>query len=246
MSGPSFTVCVLLYGDFPHLARRILDSLYRPEWLDQFELRVACNAVCDETAQIVRDYTRGWGRKEMLDPDNLFISTVNAWKYPMMRRMFYDRPLTTPYVMWFDDDSYIKADASNNWFRHVARNMRDADMLGAKYVTRMCGNQHLWVRSRPWYADKPVEYRSQMTFVVGCWWVARTELVSKWDYPEQDIKHFGGDAVLGELCRQQGYKLKQFTDGVAIGADAAGKQLAAERRHSKAVRWIPVGYSYES
>ncbi len=47
--------------------------------------------------------------------------------------------------------------------------------------------------------------------------------------------------MLGELMRQQGYSLFHFNDGIAINADAAGKESNSERRGIES-RWIWQDY----
>jgi hypothetical protein len=53
MADIKFTVCALLYGDYPDLARRCLEPLFKLNELGLIELRVGLNEVCDETSNYV-------------------------------------------------------------------------------------------------------------------------------------------------------------------------------------------------
>ena len=173
-------------------------------------------------------------------------SSENLFKYPMMRRLLYDfEPIATPFLLWFDDDSYIKDTNLVSWLGEVETAMADADMIGSLYKTKegYRGGQVDWIRSRPWYNGVPVKTGDRHDFATGGWWCLRTEVLYKYNWPDLDIRHRGGDVMLGELCRQQGLRLKRFKDGVAINADDFGRESEAKRRgHDEP----PVGHSYRS
>ena len=96
---PKVTICVLTYGDHPHLARQAIESIRRHCPRPEYQLRVGANAVGDETrAYLERLETAG-------EVDQLIMSPVNINKCPMMRRMF--ERVDTDFVWWFDDDSYV-------------------------------------------------------------------------------------------------------------------------------------------
>ena len=246
---PRFTVCCLFYGDYPQLAERLLKSLYRPEWLDQIEVRVGCNQISLATVEILRSYTAEWGGKPLLSSARTWYCETNLHKYPMMRRIFYDRPLETPFTMWFDDDSWIRDSAPDHWFAHIANFMDTADnagnvadMAGAVWEMKLGGNQFRWYQDQPWYGDKHVSKHHKVRFATGGWWVIRTPLLQKWNWPVPEINHRGGDVALGELCRQQGYNLRNFSDGVCINANDSGKCSSSPRRgHDE----HPVGWHYQ-
>ena len=35
-------------------------------------------------------------------------SEINLHKLPMMRRLFHEPPIETKWIVWFDDDSYVR------------------------------------------------------------------------------------------------------------------------------------------
>lgn len=239
MSEEKITVGVLLYGEHTDLARRCLGSIVERLTPDQIELRVGLNAVCPSTLEFVLELV-GDGH---LQEDMIYESTENIHKYPMMRRMLYDpdHPMVTPYFMWFDDDSYLIGNY-NQWNRVVCDAMADADLIGGVYTINLGGNQHEWVKRQSWFAGKPIAAGQQVSFVTGGWWTVRVGLFEQHDWPTSELDHRGGDVMLGELCRQQGYRMKAFRHGVAINANSHGLESRAPRR---GFDQKPVGWDFD-
>lgn len=214
------TVCALLYGDFQHLTTRCLGSIKPLYDKGLVELRIGLNEVCKFTADYVAD-----------NFPSAFVLSANPqiYKYPMMHKLFNDKPLVTQNVMWFDDDSYVKAYDKIAWLEQVETTMSgDVDMLGAVYKIRYTDNQKSWCKAQPWYKGKPIS--STAVFATGGWWCLKTEVTKKFDWPASDLKHCGGDVALGQLVHQNGLKLKNFNTGVAINADIHGHESKAPRR----------------
>lgn len=234
------TPCVLLFGDYPALARRCLDSIFDRAPNMARHLRVGANAIGHATAAYLDELVaRGRLRRT-----NIYESSVNLHKYPMMRRIFTDpdNQITTEFVCWFDDDSYVKA-ANFDWEAAVVAAMQDADMVGSIYVLAggFQGQQHLWVMDQPWYNGREVAPGHKPRFATGGWWCIRTEILRRHDWPSPELDHRGGDVMLGELCRQQGYRLRAFSQGVAINADEQGRESKAKRR---GFDQQPIGVDY--
>lgn len=230
-----FSVCVLCYGDHPRLAARCLKSVVNTaDWGLVAELRLGLNAVSARTREIAlavaesspgvcHVYEEARGR--------------NVHKYPLMRRMFHDpgRPLLGDRVMWFDDDSYVTG--GRDWWREADRQSGDGCMLGSRYRIAPRGRQLDAVKAQPWYGGKPFPAGYQYLFCTGGWWVAPAALLGKWDWPVPALDHNGGDSLLGELCRQQGVRLKQFNKGIAINFDdVKGGESCADSRGDE-TRW---------
>ena len=195
-------------------------------------LRIGMNAVSSSVYDFVQ-LNKGSATVVCSDPQ--------IYKYPMMRKLFYDTPILTDYVMWFDDDSFIKTSDVTGWLNSVEEQMRDCDMLGSVYTIRYGSDQAAWVRSQPWYAGKPVEDKPR--FATGGWWCIKASVLKKFDWPVQQIKHCGGDVALGILLAQHNLKLKHFNSGVAINANHEGKESSAERRGASKVE-VPVGKGF--
>lgn len=221
-----FTVCALFYGDYPQLAHRLLSSLYRPVWLPDVEFRFGLNNVGEETRVAVHDFVRKVAPHTVT---HITIGHEPYTKYPTMRRMFYGgEPLTTPYLMWFDDDSWIDTAAPDTWFQLVARAMGTSDMLGAIYWQATRASRKEFIQRQPWYAGRLIGHR--IHFATGGWWTIHTDILKRHDWPIRELNHRGGDVLLGALCYQQGYRLQRFNGGVHINADDSGICSTSPRR----------------
>lgn len=219
------TVAVLLYGDHHDLAERCLTSLKPLVKTGRVRVRLGLNQVCDATKDLVASFH---------DSAMIVESSENLKKYPMMRRMFYDTPLETDFVMWFDDDSYLKDAAVSTpevWLDEVeALLSTTADMIGSPYGINLRSRQHEWIMKQPWYANKTVKPGKVVMFATGGWWAIRSSVLRTYDWPPTGLLHRGGDVMLGELLRQCGLRLKSFRKGVAINADIFGRESASPRR----------------
>jgi hypothetical protein len=258
-SPPEFTICVLLYGENLELAKRCLNSIVQLPDPGRVELRIGMNEVGPATNEFVQALFASEnqrGRTVLL-----YQSTSNRGKYPVMRDMFHDAitPICSPYVMWFDDDSYIKT-PTRFWLDRVSAQMQTADMCGTLMSATLAGNQHLWIQLQPWYNGKPISqlglgravpkstsiarglryYVPQ--FAVGGWWTIRTKALKKLDWPPPNIIHRGGDFMLGEALRQHDARLVEFSEGVAINADLEGQNHKSPRR---GLDPTPVGIDYQ-
>ncbi len=227
-----FSVNVLLYGDHPDLALRCLSSIqarFDPELVS--DVRIGVNTVGNKTSEILVEFARTLPATVHVYQDS---ERRNVMKYPLMRKMLYDpeRPIEADRVMWFDDDSFVRNRPGERWLwelSDVCRKEKPA-VLGSLYKPgyRWTPQEADRIRRQPWYggvdtADKP-------KFATGGWWVADLEFLAKWDYPIRQLKHNGGDVLLGEICRQQKAKLLDHKRLVAINADAHGVESGAKRR----------------
>lgn len=234
MPASSVTVCALTYGDHYELAHRCLQSILQacPE-LGAGGLRVGLNDVGDHTAE----YIDGLVQHKLLSPANVYRSAVNIHKYPMMRRMFYDEknPITTPYVMWFDDDSFIVSDMIGKQPSFLERAVTALEqtgsavvMAGSAYVIPWAQGQREWVQDQPWYRGR--ELPQKPAFCTGGWWLAKMAALRSLNYPWPELDHRGGDVMLGQALYQQEWRFLAYRLGVAINADADGRESKAQRR----------------
>ncbi len=211
-----FTVGVLLYGGYPDLARRVLTPLL-PHWEEgRIALRVGANAACEETVEFLR--VAG-----LLDY-HTWVDTTNPGKYPMMRRMLYAggvRPIDTPYSMWFDDDSYIREEATARFFDRAEAVMDQGyDLVSNKWQIRLAPGQAEWIMAQPWYDGKTKFCTHQVVhFFGGGWWMARTQSLFASNYPFPELYHNGGDVMMGVLAGMKGWKTTGWNDGVEINKE---------------------------
>jgi len=238
---PSCTVAVLLYADEYHvLHRRCLESIRDQLPAGEYELRVGINDVSAES--VTRELIRGLQVKGVLEERNIYSSPDNIRKYPMMRRMFHDasNPITTPFVMWFDDDSYLKPTFDSQNWAQIHDMMDSASMIGSTYSIGLEGNQKQWIEDQSWYTGKPTA--KKISFVTGGWWCLALDVINRFDWPVQAIDHCGGDMMLSALMYQQGLSVQRYSADVAINADGTGRESRAPRRGVDQKR---IGVDYE-
>lgn len=238
------TVFALFFGDFPELATRCLTSLERRLDMGLVDsIRVGLNAVSPATEDVINQAAdRG-----LIKERHIYQKTENAHKYPVMREMFYDpdNPITTKYVMWLDDDSFIRdaGGLEQDWTALVLQKAADAGLLGTRRYIRLGGAQSQWVQDQPWYRANPVvKPKEQVRFSNGAWWVIQTAILRELDYPWTELDHRGGDVMLGAAMQQLGYSQCHFTAGVAINADKTGAEDKSQRR---GFDQKPLGWDYD-
>jgi len=228
------TICVLLYGDFPDYAARCLNSIFNHVGADG--IRVWGNAVEQRTEALLD----GFIDRGLLRIENVVLSSVNRCKYPVIREFIFneDYQVRTNYMMWFDDDSYV-ATTHPDWLPTVMSRAKRHDVTGSPFTCSLTANQKRWARAQPWYRDKPIPMRT--LFAVGGWWVARCSTFRAFNWPLPELRHNGGDVVLGELMHQNNLSLGRYSAGVKVNADWDGVEAKAERR---GYREPPIGSHY--
>jgi hypothetical protein len=229
-----YTVAVLLYGDYPELAKRCLDSLIAlPEHCKaHMQLRIKAVQAGTATAEYL-DSTFGCDSPHGFDSWIIKHADDNPGKYVQMRRMLCSHnpdiclnktdtvlDVRTPYVMWFDDDSYIQT-PTQEWYDELTAQMAEYTLVGDLRSNPLLGNQLEWIKAQHWYQGLPVpRNRSDRyivpTFAVGGWWCVHSNALFNLDWPTSDVKHLGGDYMLGEALRQNGYSMGKWFKGVVI------------------------------
>ena len=231
------SICALFYGDHSDLATRCLGSIERSlsggaRYVQDF--RLACNVVSPETLAIVRAFADSTLAKYGIPSRLFFFDDVH--KYPAMRRLFDAHEPLADATMWFDDDSYFEGVRDAAWWLSMWENLEQADMLGQFWLMPIQGNQWQWVKSQSWFNEQvglpPKKVRGKLAFEFcqGAWWVIRSEILKRYDWPLAEIRHNGGDSMLGELFRHQGLRMARFYGGVRINADEKGRHSKAKRR----------------
>ena len=233
-----FSINVLLYGDHPKLASRCLDSIragFEPHLVT--DIRVGVNSIGNETSKILHEFAVSVPAVVHIFRDR---KLRNVLKYPLMRRMLYcpNLPIEAPRVMWFDDDSFVRHRPGIKWLTEVDLLWKQyrPQIMGSPYYPNYVWNEHETraIRRQPWYAGVPLD--TKPTFVTGGWWVADLEFLARWDYPVRELRHNGGDVLLGEICRQQKAVILPNKTVVAINADDNGRESRSIRRGEKTPR----------
>lgn len=221
-----FSVCALLYGDYPDLARKLLNSLRILTYVQ--DVRLGLNQVSAET----QDCVHRWASEQCRHrPVYLYGAEdgSNLGKYPLMRQMLRDRTIADK-VMWFDDDSYLDAAVGTGWWEQADAIVRNKTQIGALHWIMQRGRQHEVIKRQPWFTGKPINARHRFHFATGGWWVAKSRFLLDWDYPFPALHHNGGDSILGELIRQQGGTLGSFPVGMQCHCEGCARRGSMEGR----------------
>lgn len=217
--GGKVTFCVLLYGNFVEMHRRCLNAIRNTTNRQNVDLRVYCNNISAETYAICE----GMQKEGVIS--KIYKSEKNRYKYPCMREMFHDvdNPITTKWVVWFDDDTMCDVDPL--WFDKMcsiinSSTMSDNNfgMLGPIYHFAMQPKHSEWVKAASWYKEKefrdrtskPAVNGSRIFFVTGSFWAMKTEAMRSANVPDIRLTHNGGDICIGEQMWQNGYTLKNW------------------------------------
>lgn len=231
---PRVSICVLTFGDYPHLAKRVLESIRTKCDRSEYELIVGANAVGAETAQYLgKLHASG-------DIDHLILSRENLNKCPMMREML--RKVHSEFIWWFDDDSYIEEEeVLERWLAAAQQAPQSTVMWGqmafcdrTTAFAPSVSNAVSFVRSASWYRGLPppswkpggrgqfnFEGRGtgdgRWVFLLGGCWLIRTSAIRALDWPDPRLQKEGDDVFLGEAIRQQGWNCMNIgTAGVEI------------------------------
>jgi hypothetical protein len=65
---------------------------------------------------------------------------------------------------------------------------------------------------------KPGVKAPGITFATGGYWWLRTDVIRQLDWPDERLSHNGGDTLLGEAIRQQGWPFHKNNYGVKVNA----------------------------
>ncbi len=200
---PRVTICVLMYGDYPALARQVIGSIVTLCDRRQYRLFVGCNACSPETLAYLRAVEQ---------IDRYFISEQNLNKCPMQRRMY--EQLETEFVWWFDDDSYVvESDALRRRVEIADAAPKETVLWGPSFFWHDQADFNFgvdvkpWVRAQPWYSREPIPYdpSGNWVFVIGATWFARTSILRELDWPPREFLMPAEDALFCEAIRQSGH-----------------------------------------
>jgi hypothetical protein len=244
------SINVLLFGDHTDLANRCLSPLLEAVSVAPhlvLDVRIGLNAVTPATQAVVNAFGNACPVVCRTYSD---VDGRNVLKYPLMRKMFNDAQVIRPTLrMWFDDDSYVKSPATflprlrEFWDMETSRGASSGSspaVVGALYRPTYSWtlNELSRIRQQPWFNGVSCSVRP--LFATGGWWTADADFLREHDYPFPAIAHNGGDVILGELCRQQSRSILIYREGVAINADAEGRESRARRRGATTLRPFEV------
>lgn len=213
------TICVALFGDYSDLCRRFVAKLYQFAPPFEFSLRIGLNAACRETIDLVESTAREAG--------NVLIHSEpkNIYKSPLMAKLFALEPITTDWVIWFDDDSYPYR---NDWLAGLRLKIEaqpEVDVWGNVLFTDADESAVRFIQTAAWYRGLPFNHqeptgewseRPILTFVEGGFWAAKTSVLRALQWPDPRLVQNEDDYIFGEALRQNGFKIGRYKSGVRI------------------------------
>lgn len=245
--GGQVTIGVLLYGNYPDMHRRCLNSILSTVPRSRRDLRVGCNAVCDASLTYV---------KRLQDEGHINVTYINEniKKYPAMRQMFWDpaHPITNKWIIWFDDDTI--ADRDPQWCSRLLQTIvmcypQKYRMFGDIRVWTFDFYQAAWVKSRPWYRDRqfqlangsPAANGNRVVFAAGGFWALETAVMREADIPDVQLGHNGGDYMIGEQVWQAGYSTRWWNKNKAHVHTSSVSRRGLDEVHTGKAGWKPGG-----
>lgn len=243
--GGKLTICVLCYGPYPELAKTCLSSILATVPAERLDLRIGLNDVHPDTFAYVKT----------LPATKIYANNLNRYKYPVMRDMFWDaqRPITTNYVVWFDDDTWV---VTPNWITDLCHTIvenhpNNYRMFGSLMYHDLAmyaknGNDPTaWFKAADWYQGRNFRMRgsqkeqpngSVIDFAVGWCWAVATEAIRKANIPDIRLMHNGGDIACGEAIHQAGFNVKKWNLGKALVA-CPSREQGGRRGYSEKFLW---------
>lgn len=209
---PEINIFVLLYGAYRTLHERLLDGFV--DFVPQdVPIYFWYNVPSDATIQLIERHRRpNW---------TVRLSQENVPKYQAMREMFCDlRASGSPgrFALWFDDDTRI---VRRDWYQRTEGLLHGPNLqyFGAPWTLRLEPHMQDFVKTSPHYQGKVfLEDRGKIVaqYAAGHYFGLRADVIQKFDWPDQRIRHFTGDLYLGEILRQNGILLWPFCYGIEL------------------------------
>lgn len=221
----------------------ILDTCPR----HRFDLRVALN----QPSPRLLDYVQAFDKKTIT---KVYVDRGTRKKYPAMREMFWDEahPIETPYICWFDDDSWCR---KRDWMPLLAQSIRanhpqQGRLYGARMyhdlmgVKRAGALREKWFQAATWWKGRHLfsaggmrlsPNGSQIVFASGGFWALATHVIREADIPDIRLNHNGGDCTIGCQVTQAGYKVVDFSP--RPGKDIIAWSDAPRRGYREAFPW---------
>ena len=219
-----------MYGDHSRLHLRLLQSLVKHLPSGAARVVVWANEICHQTAE--------WLQRQAPKDWEVVFSKENVPKYKAMRQMFHEthKP-TTPWLIWFDDDSWVQ---QANWWpktrKYIEEGSGDLCYIGQLWFVHHLPGQQEFMKAANWYTGVPWQQcptrrrdvrKPGINFAQGAYWWLRTDVMRKIDWPDPRLNHNGGDSLLAEAVHQQGLPFNRFHYGVKI--NDAGRRGYHER-----------------
>lgn len=193
-------IAICGYGDYLHIIQRSINSILLKSTYKR-KIHVCLNSPSQSVIT--------WCTNHLIDKniDSLFISHDNVNKDPMMRKCIDH--ITSKYMLWFDDDSYVDNDGWDVKLDELLKN-NPCDVAGFIHSANRYGfgTYQSFVEKKSWWKKFPFEHdKNKCVFPIGSCWVGNLEYLRKWDYPDRSMVKKCDDMLLGDLIHSTGGKM---------------------------------------
>jgi len=132
-------------------------------------------------------------------------------------------------ALWMDDDSFLQP--QDNWFSKTADWLggREFGCAGTLYKFSPTLQQRKFIRKQQW-CSPDVEFVENRVFVQGGFQLLRMQAVTSIGWPWYNLRHCGGDSLLGEALAHAKLPVLAYTDGYTTNADLSGESNSSKRR----------------
>jgi len=244
--GGSLAICALLYGGYVDMHKACIGSILRTTAPHRRQLRIVTNQLCADTRKWL-DTLKDEGHIH-----TLIHNRDNIKKYPAMRQLFCDpdNPIDTKWLVWFDDDSIANRDDS--WctklaHKIIAEQPKRARMIGDLRVWTLNHSQLAWAKSRPWWRGRNLQTGqhneapngNKIFFAAGGFWAAELAAMRTANIPDTEIRHNGGDYMLGLQLWQQGFRTASWNKNKKYVFTSSVPRRGANEVHTGMSSWTP-------
>lgn len=212
--GGKFTICVWLRGGdafFPR-HRLCLTTLLATVPQHRRCLRLIASGLESASQDFVRQVRDA-------EPEVIVYNILpTVGKYAAMRTVFWDdkSPLTTKWVLWFDDDTI--ADRHPQWLTLLGQQIaqhhgpENAHLFGRKLLWVPQQTHLTWMQARPWWRGKGwnATKGDRLAYVQDGWFAVSTEAIRTCDLPDPDADAYGGPILLGAALHQYDMQIRSW------------------------------------
>jgi hypothetical protein len=216
-AGIRLCVMALLYGNYPGLHQRLLHGFRNIPF--NAGVRLLGNALHPDSEKLVHTFADSRPKETTVS----YLWPENVPKYLRMRSAFEELKVEDKFdwLIWFDDDSYI---SDTSWYNLTVQYIMEKRgeqicYFGQPWYMYHLPGQESFIKKSKWFKNAPFEVVNNfagINFAQGAYWGLSVKALRELDWPDPRLRHNGGDTLLAEAVRQQGWKFHRFCKGVII------------------------------
>jgi hypothetical protein len=206
----NLSILIGLYGDYPELSLRAVNSVLDNAIDHSFHLYVGMNECCPKTIAAMRHLADEGKINALIE------SRRNLNKDPMMRLLI--DLVDTRFLLWMDDDSHLLPGWQEAIGDFLATSGGAFDVAGHVFYSNRTDKYQEFCRLRPWYVGDDhwfdPDHANRVWFATGGLWLARTAFLRWHNFPDRCMVKKQDDLLLGDLISQQRGRLLHFPNSI--------------------------------